>query len=139
MSFIASFFSTDSVESLIDSGFIPTFLLCIGINRLFAKRVTSLPFTSVSHIQKAKNEFLKQLDQSQIAIKTLDANKQHYEVPTSYFEQVLGENLKYSCCLYDNFDEDTLEGLNSAEARMMDLYIERAGITDGMTVLGIFL
>ena len=29
------------------------------------------------------------------------ANAQHDEVPSAFFEQVLGPRLKYSCCLYD--------------------------------------
>ncbi len=29
------------------------------------------------------------------------ANVQHYELPSAFFEQILGPRRKYSCCLYD--------------------------------------
>ncbi len=43
-----------------------------------------------------------------IAIETKKANEQHYEVPTEYYEYVLGPRKKYSSCIYPTA-ETTLE------------------------------
>ena len=59
------------------------------------------------------------------------ANAQHYEVPSSFFELVLGPRLKYSSCLWESPDTD----LESAEEAMLAVTAERAGIQDGMRVL----
>ncbi|KAL6215274.1 hypothetical protein ACLB2K_014705 [Fragaria x ananassa] len=47
-------------------------------------------------------QFVKSLKEMPIAIKTDDAKAQHYEVPTSFFKMVLGNNLKYSCCYFSD-------------------------------------
>jgi cyclopropane fatty-acyl-phospholipid synthase-like methyltransferase len=59
------------------------------------------------------------------------ANEQHYEVSSNFFTQCLGPRLKYSCCLYPQGNE-TLE---EAELAMLEVYIERAGLKDGMELL----
>ncbi|MBS0295801.1 MAG: class I SAM-dependent methyltransferase [Proteobacteria bacterium] len=59
------------------------------------------------------------------------ANSQHYEVPSAFFEQVLGPRLKYSCCLYDERD-DTLA---DAEVRALAETCEHADLKDGQSIL----
>ena len=59
------------------------------------------------------------------------ANEQHYEVPAEFFEAVLGPQLKYSCAYWG----DDVSGLGEAEERMLELYAERAGLEDGLSVL----
>lgn len=44
-----------------------------------------------------------------VAVKTQDANEQHYEVPTPFFLSHLGPNLKYSSCEWPNKDKMSLE------------------------------
>ncbi len=66
-----------------------------------------------------------------VTIAADDANTQHYEVPPDFFRATLGPHLKYSCC---QWDEDT-NTLGQAEARSLELTVERAGIEDGMRVL----
>jgi len=48
---------------------------------------------------------------SPIAIETESANQQHYELPPDFFETVLGEMKKYSCCYWDA----TIGDLDEAE------------------------
>ncbi|CAN6588703.1 unnamed protein product [Malus baccata var. baccata] len=78
-------------------------------------------------------QFVQSLKEMPIAIKTDDPKAQHYEVPTSFFKMVLGKNLKYSCC-YFNDESSTLE---DAEKAMLELYCERSQIRDGHTVLDV--
>jgi cyclopropane-fatty-acyl-phospholipid synthase len=59
------------------------------------------------------------------------ANRQHYEVPAVFFEVVLGRNLKYSSALWD----PGTASLDDAEARMLALTCERAGLADGQRIL----
>ena len=66
-----------------------------------------------------------------IALATERANDQHYEVPSEFFEYILGPRLKYSCCQF----ETGKESLAEAESAMLDLTCQRAEIENGMTVL----
>ncbi|MCG8469972.1 MAG: cyclopropane-fatty-acyl-phospholipid synthase family protein [Gemmatimonadetes bacterium] len=60
-----------------------------------------------------------------------EANEQHYEVPARFFDLVLGPWRKYSSGLWES-GTTTLE---DAEAAMMRLACERAGLEDGHDVL----
>jgi cyclopropane-fatty-acyl-phospholipid synthase len=71
------------------------------------------------------------MDEGPIAVATAAANDQHYEVPAEFFRLVLGPHLKYSCCLWP----DGVDSLAEAEAAMLALTCERAGIEDGMRIL----
>ncbi|KAL6216827.1 hypothetical protein ACLB2K_010045 [Fragaria x ananassa] len=78
-------------------------------------------------------QFVKSLKEMPIAIKTDDAKAQHYEVPTSFFKMVLGNNLKYSCCYFT----DKSSSLEDAEKAMLEMYCERSQIKDGDSVLDV--
>ena len=66
-----------------------------------------------------------------MAIHTATANEQHYEVGTGVLQACLGPRMKYSCCLYPKGSET----LGQAEMEMLDLYVDRAELRDGMRVL----
>ena len=66
-----------------------------------------------------------------VAVHVDDANRQHYELPTTFFAEFLGPRLKYSCCLWPPGVDD----LAAAEEAMLALTCARAGLEDGMTVL----
>jgi cyclopropane fatty-acyl-phospholipid synthase-like methyltransferase len=68
-----------------------------------------------------------------IAVETKKANEQHYEVGTGVLGGMLGPRMKYSACLYEG--EEKGEGLGEAEVRMLELYVERAGLGEGMEIL----
>jgi cyclopropane-fatty-acyl-phospholipid synthase len=59
------------------------------------------------------------------------ANRQHYEVPTEFFQLVLGRHLKYSAGLWEPGTAD----LDAAEEAMLALTCDRAELHDGQTVL----
>ncbi|PIA42937.1 hypothetical protein AQUCO_02000409v1 [Aquilegia coerulea] len=77
--------------------------------------------------------FALSLQEMPIAIKTDIPKSQHYELPTSFFNLVLGKHMKYSCCYF----MDSSTTLEDAEKAMLDLYCERAQIKDGHTVLDV--
>ena len=75
--------------------------------------------------------FVKALRSRPIAVHTAAANEQHYEVGTGVLQGCLGPRMKYSCCLYPK----GIETLGQAEMEMLDLYVGRADLRDGMKVL----
>ncbi len=113
------------MNSLIESGLIPDALIRAGI------RVVSRMRLFEQHRNGDLTRFLNQMEQSPIATNTDDANDQHYELPPGFFELVLGRNLKYSSCYWD----DQTQSLDQAEAKMLELTIGRARIADGDQVL----
>jgi cyclopropane-fatty-acyl-phospholipid synthase len=78
-----------------------------------------------------KRALLRKFDTSPIAVHTSDANRQHYELPSAFFELVLGKRLKYSCCYWP----DGVTSLDAAEKAMLELTCQRAQLEDGMDVL----
>ena len=74
---------------------------------------------------------ITELRKSEIAIATAAANAQHYEVPAAFFQRVLGPHLKYSACYWP----PGVDTLGAAEAAMLELTAERAGLADGQAVL----
>ena len=121
---------------LCEHGWIPDFLARFGMRRLMAQRLQQ---ESADHGEQEFIRFRHYLDdlrQSKIALETDAANEQHYELPAGFFEQCLGENLKYSCCWWDDSLSGSLaDGLDQAEARMLDMTCERAELEDGLRIL----
>ena len=66
-----------------------------------------------------------------IAEATDAANAQHYEVPTAFFEHVLGPRLKYSCCRYPTGGET----LAQAEEVALAETCAHADLQDGQRIL----
>ncbi|KAF3333444.1 (S)-coclaurine N-methyltransferase-like protein [Carex littledalei] len=77
--------------------------------------------------------FVHSLEEMPIAVETDTAKAQHYELPTSFFKLVLGENLKYSCCYF----KEKSSTLEEAEKAMLELYCERAELKDGQMILDV--
>ncbi|WP_171596451.1 SAM-dependent methyltransferase [Marinifilum caeruleilacunae] len=111
--------------NIIEKGIIPDSLIRVKIRSLLKQRLR----------EERENynlpELIKELKNSPIAIETKAANDQHYELPASFFESVLGKYLKYSCGYWD----ESIENLNQAEKRMLELSVERAELRDGQDIL----
>ena len=110
------------------------FLAEIGVIPDWVIRVAAR-FLTRQRLGQAQNvaeklELIEQLSKGGVAEKAVDANEQHYEVPTEFFQLVLGRHLKYSCNLFEEVDSQ-----DDAERAMLDLYIERAGIANNQQVL----
>ena len=110
--------------SLAESGFIPDSIIKIAARYISKGRLND------QSTHDNKDKIISELSKGTVAEKTYDANEQHYEVPPEFFNHVLGENLKYSCSLFDNVDS-----LNEAEESMLELYMERADIKNTHDVL----
>ena len=80
-----------------------------------------------------KDDFIRGLKEMPIAIKTKDANSQHYQVDTRFFDLVLGKHKKYSSALYPSIDtpvHDASKLLADAEIAMLRLYAKRLNISE---------
>jgi cyclopropane-fatty-acyl-phospholipid synthase len=127
-------------QRLLEGGWLPDTLIRVGIRRLLKARLVHEDLGNPEANQAKQQAFVESLRTSPVAIETAAANEQHYEVPSAFFEHVLGRHLKYSCCYYQldgAADQATTGGrdLDSAEAAMLDLTIARAQLTDGDHVL----
>lgn len=83
--------------------------------------------------QAKLSSFIEHLRKSPIAIETRAANAQHYEVPTEFYQSVLGKHMKYSCGYWP--ENSTRYHLNESEEAMLALTCERAGLVDGQDIL----
>ncbi len=111
--------------------YLPDFLLRIGIRQLLRSRLRQEKKENVELQQQHFLNFIEELKQSPIALHTKDANEQHYEVPTEFFQLVLGKNMKYSSGYWNNGVND----IDISEEDMLQLTCERAELSDGQKIL----
>jgi cyclopropane-fatty-acyl-phospholipid synthase len=131
---------------LLERNRLPDWVARAGIRRLLQERLEELYGPVVSNNSEAENNsslveriaekeelFLQDLEQRQlIAEETAAANVQHYEVPSSFFELVLGPRMKYSCAYFPSRGTGSL---SEAEDAMLALTCERADLVDGQYVM----
>ena len=116
---------------LLERGLLPDALIRAGIRRLLGARLAEEDRGDPQAQQQHLMRFIAQLKESPIAINTAEANAQHYELPCSFFEHVLGPRMKYSCGYY----RDPGDSLDRAEENMLALTAERAALADGDRIL----
>ena len=112
----------------VESGLVPDWLARLGIRRLAADRLRDEARTADTDRPR---ELLRDLRRSPIALHVDAANAQHYGLPPTFFQAVLGRRLKYSGAYWPPGVHD----LDAAEAAMLELTCQRAGLVDGMRVL----
>ncbi len=122
------------MKTLIDfaeRGRLPDWLISYGVRNLSAERLNMYKDLTLEECRDIKREFIQKLAQSPLAVATDKANEQHYELPPEYFNLVLGNRLKYSCCYWPHH----VTSLDDAEVEALKLTAEHAQIEDGMEVL----
>ena len=119
------------INELLAKNLIPDPIIRFGIRRRLANHLALFERLTCEKRQELLMQHLASLKQSPIAIDTEKANEQHYEMPTLFFEQVLGKHKKYSSGYWDA----TVHNLDEAEARMLQLTCERAEIKNGDRIL----
>ncbi len=115
----------------IERGLVPDFLVRAGIRTLLRMRLKDERATDrVEHARRFQ-KFVNITRSNPIALLTDKANEQHYEVPAGFYERVLGQHLKYSCC-YFGPHTDRLE---DAEAEALRITCERAELRNDLRIL----
>eukprot|EP00804_Cyclotella_cryptica_P006256 CCRYP_010114-RC/>CCRYP_010114-RC protein AED:0.28 eAED:0.28 QI:111/1/1/1/1/1/2/563/441 len=136
------------------SPLLPDSLLRLAIRTRCRHTLLQLRAASITDELQHKMTIVQELQSMPIAIDTDKANEQHYEVPAKFYDLCLGPNKKYSCGLWENLPsvsscckygriKDGRTGLwlsptaslARSEEAMLDLYLDRAQITDGMRVV----
>src|SRR5580698_3899190 len=118
-------------DKLIEQNKVPDFLLRKGIRKLLKQRLADENKGNVEAQQEHLMALIGFLKSSPIAVNTADANQQHYEVPTKFYQYCLGKNLKYSSCYY----KPGVTSLDQAEDDMLELTCQRAELKNGQHVL----
>lgn len=122
---------TDTLIDLAERGKIPDFLIRAGIRNLCRKRLRQCRTDDCEANAELVEEYMRSVDNSPLAVLTEKANEQHYEVPAPFYQKVLGKNLKYSSCYF----EDLVSDLTTAENRALDLTCNHADLQDGQRIL----
>ncbi len=119
------------IDFLLTKNLLPDAALRFGIRRLLAQRIREETTIAPAEQEQRLVRFAAELRAQPIAINTHDSKQQHYEVPTSFYQKVLGPRLKYSCGWFERGDEPLAEG----EEAMLRLYAQRAQLVDGQVIL----
>ncbi|MES2827347.1 MAG: cyclopropane-fatty-acyl-phospholipid synthase family protein [Bacteroidota bacterium] len=118
-------------DSLIEQDKLPDFVLRQGIKKLLKQRLDDEILPDAEQQQQAFNDLLIELRNSPIAINTADANQQHYEVPTEFYQYCLGRHLKYS----SGYWKPGVTDIDTSESDMLELTCQRADLQNGQDVL----
>ncbi len=115
---------------LTEKDLVPDALIRRGIRRLLRERLQEINVHDCAAMARSERDFATHMATAPIALVPEVANEQHYEVPTEFFQTVLGTRLKYSSCHWDGVNT-----LDDAEIRSLTLSCEHARIEDGQTIL----
>ena len=118
-------------DSLLEKNKVPDFALRLGIRKLLKERLYQEKKETVELQQAHLMKLIAELKESPIAINTVEANEQHYEVPTAFYKFCLGSNLKYSSGYWN---EGVLD-IDTSENDMLEITCSRAELTDGQDIL----
>ena len=118
------------LDSLIALPIYPEWFLRLVIRLLVYKKYRSESANQALQGNSYTN-IVKFLSEGKLATDFDSSNNQHYEVSTNFYSEVLGNHLKYSCAYWNDKSSD----LSHAEESMLNLYCERAQLTDGQKIL----
>ncbi|MFY9307970.1 MAG: class I SAM-dependent methyltransferase [Bacteroidia bacterium] len=118
-------------NSLLEKDNIPDFIIRKGIRNLLKQRLEQENKGNTEAQQAHFMRLIEELKNSPIAINTADANEQHYEVPTQFYQYCLGKHLKYS----SGYWKEGVTDIDTSEKDMLELTCQRAELQDGQQVL----
>ena len=87
-----------TIDNLLTKDVIPDFLIRQNIRKLLRQRLIDETKPNQELQQQHLMRIVDELKNSPIAIETKAANEQHYELPTAFFQLVMGKHMKYSSC-----------------------------------------
>ena len=119
------------LDDLLARNLLPDAVIRLGIRNLLGRKIRDETRADAVAQGEALAAFVEKLKVSPIAVKTASANEQHYEVPTEFFQHVLGPRMKYSSGYWHSEATTFAE----SEEAMLALTCERAQLADGQDVL----
>ncbi|MBN8509242.1 MAG: class I SAM-dependent methyltransferase [Burkholderiales bacterium] len=114
-----------------ERGIVPDVLVRAGIRRLLQARLDEIAAGDPAAAADQAEAFVAAMGRAPIALLAEKANEQHYEVPSPFFEQVLGRRRKYSSAWWPQGVTD----LDAAEEAALAASAERAQLADGQRIL----
>ena len=126
---------------VLETGLVPDALIRAGIRRELRARLKDERSGGSEAGAARYAALVASLKSSPIAIETAAANEQHYELPSAFFDAVLGPHRKYSCAYYALAQPGAAEPiaggatLGEAEEAMLELTCRRARLKDGERIL----
>jgi cyclopropane-fatty-acyl-phospholipid synthase len=123
--------ASSTVLAWTERGLVPDSVIRAGIRALCRQRLREIDAHDPERSAHRLADFVAAMNAGPVAPVPELANEQHYEVPPAFFDEVLGPHRKYSCC-YWGPETRTLE---EAEAEALRISCERAGISNGQSVL----
>ena len=118
-------------EFFVDNRIFPERVMRSFIRIALIKYFKKIQSLSESEIKQIQYNFQKTANNSEITIHANLANSQHYELPTSFFEKILSSHMKYSGSEWKNFQSN----LETSDSETLDLYAQRAEITNNHSIL----
>ena len=85
-----------NVNDLLAKDLLPDAVIRFGIRQRLAATLKKHRQPDIASQKLALMQHIAGLKASPVAISTVEANEQHYEVPTRFYQLCLGRHLKYS-------------------------------------------
>ncbi len=120
-----------NVNDLLAKDLLPDAVIRFGIRQRLAATLKRHRAPDGESRHAALMRHIEGLKVSPIAIATDEANEQHYEVPTRFYQLCLGKHLKYSSGYWPELNT----GFDESEAIMLRMTCERAELADGHHIL----
>ena len=121
------------INRQLEKGSIPDSLVRFGIRRKLERTLEKVRADDCETRQERLLEHVKDLKRAPLAIATDEANEQHYELPTAFFQKCLGPHLKYSSGYWAEGED--VSQIACSEVRMLRLSADRAQLEDGQRIL----
>ncbi len=118
-------------QGLLERNLIPDPIIRWGIRGLLKDKLVEENKLKSQFGDQQKTKLIEFLKSSPIAVNTKEANEQHYELPTEFFQLVMGKHMKYS----SGFWKEGVTDFDTSEEDMLELTVQRAELKDGMAVL----
>ncbi len=118
-------------KQALERGLLPDATIRWGMRQLLAQKLADEAKDGIEFGYARLMKLVHHMQSAPIAVNTKEANEQHYELPTAFFQYCLGKNLKYSSCYFRNGNET----LTQAEEDMLAITCERADLADGQHIL----
>lgn len=109
---------------------LPDSIIRAGIRAICSERLRSLG-SDPEELAETTERYRQSMDREPVAATPELANRQHYEVPVSFFELMLGPARKYSC----GYWAKTTTSLAEAEEAALRQTCEHAALEDGHRIL----
>jgi cyclopropane-fatty-acyl-phospholipid synthase len=93
--------ASSTVLAWTERGLVPDSVIRAGIRRLCRQRLKDIRAEDPEASGLLLEAFVRAMNAAPVALLPERANEQHYEVPPAFFDEVLGQHRKYSCCYWE--------------------------------------